>query len=112
DAEAAEGRFALEPVCHSTPEKLFEQRWAATLLEQAFAQLRREYTQAGKLALFEELSKFLTDYADPGNYAPVAERLRMAPNAVAVAVHRLRQKYRDCVRSQVAQTVATPADLD
>jgi RNA polymerase sigma-70 factor (ECF subfamily) len=112
DAAAAEGMFALEPVCDLTPEKLFERRWAAELLDQAFKLLREEYEQAGKLALFDELSAFLTADAASGDYAPMAQRLNMGTGAVTVAVHRLRQKYRDCVRAQVAQTVATPADLE
>jgi RNA polymerase sigma-70 factor (ECF subfamily) len=112
DAAAAEGMFALEPRCDLTPEILFERRWAATLLDQAFAQLRQEYAQAGKQALFQELHIFLTDDSGSGDYAPVAQRLKLTTGAVAVAVHRLRQKYRDCVRAQVAHTVATPAELE
>src|SRR5260370_18156929 len=83
DAAAAEGMFALEPVCDLTPEKVFEQRWAATLLEQAFARLREEYVRAEKQALFDELNAFLIEDARSGDYAPVAERLNMAPGAVA-----------------------------
>jgi RNA polymerase sigma-70 factor (ECF subfamily) len=112
DAAAAEGMFALEPVCDLTPEKVFEQRWAATLLEQAFARLREEYVQAEKQALFDELNAFLIEDARSGDYAPVAERLKMAPGAVAVAVHRMRKQYRDCVRAEVANTVASPAELE
>ena len=112
DAAAAEGMFGLEPVCDLTPEKIFEQRWAATLLEQAFARLQEEYTQSHKQALFTELKAFLTEGASSGDYAPVATRLNLAPGAVAVAVHRLRQRYRECVRAEVAQTVATAADLE
>jgi RNA polymerase sigma-70 factor (ECF subfamily) len=112
DAEAAEGRFALEPVCQATPEKLFEQRWAATLLDEAFAQVREDYTQAGNTALFNELSKFLADKAASGNYDSVAQRLNMSSKAVSVAVHRLRRKYRECVRREVARTVASSADLE
>jgi DNA-directed RNA polymerase specialized sigma24 family protein len=112
DAAAAEGMFALEPVCERTPETLFDERWAAALLDQAFVRLRSEYTQAGKLALFNELSPFLTADSASGDYAPVAQRLNMGTGAVTVAVHRLRQKYRECVRAQVAETVASPADLE
>jgi RNA polymerase sigma-70 factor (ECF subfamily) len=112
DAAAAEGMFALEPVCDLTPDKIFEQRWAATLLDKAIARLREEYTQAQKQALFDELHPFLTEDAASGDYQPVADRLNMAPGAVAVAVHRLRQRYRECVRAEVADTVASPADLE
>ncbi len=99
-------------MCDLTPEKVFEQRWAATLLEQAFARLREEYVRAEKQALFDELNAFLIEDARSGDYAPVAERLNMAPGAVAVAVHRMRKQYRDCVRAEVANTVASPAELE
>ncbi len=111
DAAAAEGMFALEPVTDVTPEMLFERRWAVAVLDQAFAQLREEHQRAGNLDVFGELSVFLTDKATR-DYGPVAQRLNMTTNAVTVAVHRLRQRYRDCVRAQVVQTVASPADLD
>ena len=112
DAAAAEGMFGLEPVCDLTPEKIFEQRWAATLLDRAFARLREEYTHAQKQPLFDELNSFLAENAASGDYQPVATRLNMAPGTVAVAVHRLRQQYRNCVRLEVAHTVASPADLE
>jgi RNA polymerase sigma-70 factor (ECF subfamily) len=112
DAAAAEGMYSLEPVCDLTPEKIFEQRWAATLLDQAFGRLRQEYSAAGKQNLFAELSPFLTDGTGFGEYGPVAERLKMAPGTVAVAMHRLKQRYRECVREEVANTVTGPAELE
>lgn len=112
DGAMAEGMFALEPVCELTPEKVFEQRWAATLLDQAFARLRDEYAQANKQELFNELNAFLTEDAASGDYGPVAERLKMAPGAVAVAVHRLRRQYRECVRAEVANTVGSLVELE
>jgi RNA polymerase sigma factor (sigma-70 family) len=112
DAETAEGMFVLEPASDLTPEKIYEKRWAATLLDQAFSRLREEYTRAGKEDLFSELKAFLTEGAASGDYAPVAVRLRIAAGAVAVAVHRLRQRYRELVRSEVADTVANPTEME
>ncbi len=110
DAAAAEGMFSLEPVSDLTPEKVFEQRWAATLLERAFGRLQQEY--ARKQALFAELKLFLTDDAASGDYGPVAARLKMEPKTVAVAVHRMRKQYRECVREEVANTVSSPDELE
>jgi RNA polymerase sigma-70 factor (ECF subfamily) len=112
DAAAAEGMFSLEPVSDLTPEKVFEQRWAATLLERAFGRLQNEYTHPKKQALFDSLKPFLTAEATAGDYDLVAQRLQMEPKTVAVAVHRLRKHYRECVRAEVANTVANPADLE
>jgi RNA polymerase sigma-70 factor (ECF subfamily) len=112
DAEMAEGLFALEPVSNVTPEKVFERRWASTLLDKALAGLQEEYAKAGKEQLFGHLKMFLTEGAASGEYAPVAKKLHMAPGTVAVAVHRLRQRYRELVRAEVANTLANPAETE
>jgi RNA polymerase sigma-70 factor (ECF subfamily) len=112
DAETAEGLFLLEPATNLTPEKIFEKRWATTLLDQAFRRLRDDYTRTGKEEMFSELKAFLTEGAASGDYAPVAARLRIPPGAVAVAVHRLRQRYRELVRAEVADTVASPGEME
>lgn len=112
DAQTAEGLFALEPMSELTPEKIFERRWAVTLLEQAISRLRDEYTASARGGLFAELKSFLMEGAGSGDYAPVAARLQMKPGAVSVAVHRLRQRYRELVRSEVANTVSSHDEIE
>jgi RNA polymerase sigma-70 factor (ECF subfamily) len=110
DLPAAERRYATEPVDGRTPEQLFDRRWAVTLLGAVLADLRAEYAAAGQAGLFDRLKDSLTGDGDP--YAAVAAGLGMAEGAVKVAAHRLRRRYRDRLRAAIAETVATPADVD
>jgi RNA polymerase sigma-70 factor (ECF subfamily) len=111
DQTSAEERYQLEPVSDVTPEKVFEQRWALTLFEQALTRLREESEAAGKRDRFEQVKGFLTEEPAQGAYKAVAERLGMSPDAIAVSVHRLRQRYGELVREAIAQTVASPAEV-
>lgn len=112
DANDAESRYGQEQATDASPERAFDQRWAMTLLEHAMAHLRTEFESAGKAPLFEALKAFLSREAAHEEYASLAAGLNLSPSALAVAVHRLRQRYCELVRSQVAQTVATPTDLE
>jgi len=112
DADQAETRYALEQATESSPERAFDQRWALTLLEQGLVCLREEFEAAGKGEHFEALKVFLSREAASEEYQAVALRLSTTPSAVAVAVHRLRRHYGELVRNRVAETVATPADLE
>jgi RNA polymerase sigma-70 factor (ECF subfamily) len=112
DDETAENRYRLEPATNLTPEKIYERRWVLTLLDQALRRLREENTAAGKDLHFDSLKHLLSDEAGDGAYAELAGQLDMTPGAVAVAVHRLRQRYRELVREEIARTVASPADLE
>lgn len=107
-----ESRYQREPSHDWTPERIFERRWALTLLDRTLAQLRHEHDQAGKLPLFEALKVFLTGEAGSPPLRKVAEHLGMTEGAVKVAVHRLRQKYRESLRAEIAQTVAAQEDVD
>jgi RNA polymerase sigma factor (sigma-70 family) len=111
DDESAEQRSRLEPAADASPEVLFDRRWVLALLEQALTRLRREYANAGKAAQFESLKDFLQNPTDDGDYDRVAGALGLNPGAVAVAVHRLRQRYRDLVRAEIAQTVSSPKEM-
>ena len=111
DAEEAEGRLMQEAAATDSPEKAFDRRWALTLLDRALAQLREEFVVAGKLPQFEALKGFLSEVAGDGEYPARAEKLGMDAGAVAVAVHRLRLRYREMVRAEIAQTVANEAEL-
>ena len=107
-----ETRYEHEPTDEETPEKLFDRRWAATLVEQATARLRTEYEQEGKLALFEQLEPHLGGGAERGIAAQVAAGLDMSEEALRVALHRLRKRFGEILRETIAQTVADPADVD
>lgn len=102
DLAKAEDWFGAEPISQETPERSFERRWALAVLDAAMTLLREQCHAAGKAALFDQLSPFLSREPEPGEYAALATTLAMRENSIAVAVHRLRQQYRDAVRSEVA----------
>jgi RNA polymerase sigma factor (sigma-70 family) len=112
DFKSGESRYLLEPADQQTPESIFARRWALTLLEQSLAQLRQEFTSAGKQALFEGLKDSLTGDGPAATYAALALDLDITEQAVKVAVHRLRRRYREVLRSAIAQTVASPDEID
>lgn len=107
-----EERYRLEPVDDRTPDKLFEQRWAVVLLETALARLREEFRAEDKLRQFEVLKSFLTSEGDEPAYAQAGVKLNRSPKTVAVAVHRIRRRFRYLVRSAIADTVATPEEVE
>jgi len=112
DQASAEERYQLEPASELTPEKIFDQRWAFILFQQALTRLRDEYAVAGKGAQFDQLRNYLSAEVGDGGYASAAERLGMTTGAVAVAVHRLRQRYGELVYGEIAHTVANPAEIE
>jgi RNA polymerase sigma-70 factor (ECF subfamily) len=110
--DSAEERYGREPAEQATPESLFERGWALTLLEGVLARLEAEYRSEGKQALIETLRPALTAERDALNYAGMAEKLGMTETAVRVAMHRLRQRYRQLLRAEVASTVASPGEVE
>jgi RNA polymerase sigma factor (sigma-70 family) len=112
DQERAEGRYASEPSTDETPERVFDLRWALTLLDAALTRLRGELSAAGKARQFELLSPFLSREGEAGKYSQIAQGLGLSVGAVRVTVHRLRQRYRELVREEVANTVVDTADVD
>lgn len=112
DATAAESRYAVEPADALSPDKIFERRWALTLLDRAIELLRAEYVKGGRGPLFDELKGCLTGDGSTVSYAELAARLATTEGAIKVAVHRLRQRYREVLRAEVANTVAQPGDVD
>ena len=112
DETRAEERFTLEPSTDASPEKEFDRRWALAVLERALEALAGEQRAAGKQKTFDHLQPFLTDATSSRDYSEVAAELNMQPNTVAVTVRRLRQRYRELVRAEIAGTVAQPADVD
>jgi len=110
DTGSAESRYAMEPVDHETPERIFDRRWALTLLDHVLSRLRSEMAAGGREPLYEELKSSLT--GQPAPYAEIAGRLGTTEGAVKVAAHRLRRRYRELVRLEVAQTVGDDEHVD
>lgn len=108
DEEVAEDRYLRDSVADPSAVKMYEHGWASTLIEQVRAELRQEYIEANKESLFQQLEAFLKEESASGDYPAVAERVGMSAGAVAVAVHRLRQRYGELLRETVAQTLAEP----
>ena len=101
-----------EVIDRSTPESLFERRWALALLERAMSNLRAGYAGNGKLKQFEQLSVFLDDDSTEGRYDAVAAQMGVTAGAVRIAVHRLRRKHREFLRNEIANTVSEPNQID
>ena len=112
DMAAAESHYAEPPAETLTPEKLFDQRWALALLEEVHQRLRQEHEQEGKAAQFEALRFSLMGERSGVPYAELAAQLKLSEGAVKVAVHRLRQRYRTLLRELIAETVATPNEVE
>jgi RNA polymerase sigma-70 factor (ECF subfamily) len=112
DSLTAEERYALEPAEQLSADKLFERRWALTLLEQVLSRLRDEQAAAGQSEAFEQLKEFLLAGGRGTPYAELAPRLGTSEGAVKVAVHRLRQRYRELLQEEIANTVASPEEAE
>jgi RNA polymerase sigma-70 factor (ECF subfamily) len=112
DALRAEERYAIEPATHETPDKAFDRRWAAALMERALARLEREQADAGKAESFNRLKPFLSREPDAGEYEALATPLGVTPNAIAAAVRRLRLRLRELALAETAETLGNPADAE
>ena len=112
DADMAESRYAAEPALALTLDQVYEKRWAVTLLEAVLAGLRESYAASGRLLVFETLKGFIWGEQATLAYTAVAPQLGLTEGAVKVAVHRLRSRYRELLRAEIAKTVATPGEVD
>jgi RNA polymerase sigma factor (sigma-70 family) len=112
DALAAEARYATEACCDMTPERLFDRRWALAVLDQVLSRLGQEYARAGKANLFETIKEHLTPQRGQLSYAQSAEGLGMTAGALKVAIHRMRRRYRQLLRDEIAQTANSPLDIE
>jgi RNA polymerase sigma-70 factor (ECF subfamily) len=110
--EEEETGLAHEPADRLTPEQSFEWRWALTLLDQVINRLGAEFSRDGKVELFEALKPCLLGERTAQPYAALALKLAMTEGSVKVAVHRLRQRYRQLLRDEIAQTVAKPEEIE
>ena len=112
DAEAPEDRYRLEPADEATPEKLFERRWAQTILDHALVRLRKEYVTVGRADAYAVLQAFEPGEQKTLSYAEAAARLGVSESALKSTIHRLRQRHRELVREEIAQTVTTASEID
>jgi RNA polymerase sigma-70 factor (ECF subfamily) len=112
DLDGAEERYRRDPADLETPETLFERRWALVVLERALARLRAEEHAAGRSERFAHLEPALAGGAPSGGWAALARELGTSENALTVAAHRLRRRYRDLVALEVAPTVDRPQEVE
>jgi RNA polymerase sigma-70 factor (ECF subfamily) len=112
DEEVAESRFAAEPSHNLQPDVLFDRQWAISLLDRTMAQLQEEYVASGRAQLFEYVQSCLAREESALPYAAIAARLGLTEPAVKMAVYRLRTRYREIVRAEIAHTVSTPEEIE
>lgn len=112
DDDQSETRFLREPSSDLSPEKIFERNWFLALFEEALARLRQEQLAAGRQEVFDQLKQFVVEDAESGEYRAIAPKVNMTPNAVAVTVHRLRERYKRLVQDEVIRTVADPSEIE
>ena len=111
-ADEVEGRYRYEPADRLTPEEIFERRWALTLLERALGKLRKEFEDGDRGKEFEKLKGYLTGEEIKVPYREVAKELGSSEPAVRTSVHRLRQRFGKILRQEIAETVASPNEVD
>lgn len=112
DWQDAETRYQINPADHLSPDKLYDRAWATVVLERVITRLRDEHGAEGKADLYEKLKPFLMLGGNEIPYAEAAAELKMSEGAVRVAVHRLRKRYRELLREEIARTLAHPAQAD
>jgi RNA polymerase sigma factor (sigma-70 family) len=107
-----EGRFRQEPSRELAPDRAFEQAWAMTLFSGVLARLRDDYVAEGKTALYDALHPYLTDEGGKAPYAETARLLGLGEGTVRMAVLRMRRRFGELLRAEIAQTVAEPEEVD
>jgi RNA polymerase sigma-70 factor (ECF subfamily) len=110
--ETAETRYGQEPADNTTPEQNYERRWAMALLEEVLRRLTDEYKRDGRAELFAELNPCLVGERAAQPYSELAAKLGVSEGTVKSAVHRMRQRYRQLLRDEIANTVAEPGEVD
>ena len=108
---SGEERYQREPAHDETPERIFERRWALSLIDRVVEKLREEYVNHGRPEHFERLKVFLLAQSD-APYAELAQEMNTSEGALKVAIHRLRKRYRELFRQEIADTVADPAEVE
>lgn len=110
DALEPEARYAMEPADQTDADALYDRRWAMELLDRAMGKLRGEFAVKGDEQTFEALKGTLSGAEPPRD--ELAKKLSMSEGALKVAVHRLRQRYREVLRAEIAETVNSPSEVD
>jgi RNA polymerase sigma-70 factor (ECF subfamily) len=108
---SGEDRYQREPAHDETPERIFERRWALSMLDRVVERLRNEFVHHGRAEHFERLKMFLLGQSD-APYAELAREMNTSEGALKVAIHRLRKRYRELFRQEIADTVADPAEVE
>jgi RNA polymerase sigma-70 factor (ECF subfamily) len=108
---SGEDRYQREPAHDETPERIFERRWALTVLDRVVEKLRDEFVHHGRPEHFERLKVFLLGQSD-APYAALAREMNTSEGALKVAIHRLRKRYRELFRQEIEDTVADPAEVE
>ena len=111
EMSSGEERYEREPAHEETPERIFERRWALSVLDRVIDRLRAEFMQHGRQEHFERLKVCLLGASDMP-YAALARELNTSEGALKVAIHRLRKRYRELFRQEIAETVADLGDVD
>jgi RNA polymerase sigma-70 factor (ECF subfamily) len=107
-----EEQSGMEPADPLTAERIYERRWASTLLDRVLGRLEDQYRVRGNAALFDSFNQLLGDEPGAPSHADIAARVGMTENAVSQAFHRFRQSYQSLLREEIAHTVATPGDIE
>jgi len=111
ELSSGEERYQREPAHNETPEWIFERRWALSLIDRVVEKLREEFARHGRPEHFERLKVFLLGQSD-APYAALAQEMNTSEGALKVAIHRLRKRYRELFRQEIADTVADPAEVE
>ena len=112
DFTSGDSRYTMEPSAGLTPEQLYDRQWAVALLNQVMERLEGEYTRSGSLSQFERLKGFLVGQHAGTTYTAVASALGSTEAAVKMKAHRMRRRYRELLKQEIAQTVSCPDDVD
>jgi len=113
DLTEAEGWHALAAVEQATtPESLYERRWALSVLENVMSKLRAEFADAGKANEFDRLSMYLNRESESARYDALAEEMGISAGALRMSVHRMRRRYRSLLRAEIAESVSGPEEID
>ncbi|GAA5149792.1 sigma factor [Prosthecobacter algae] len=112
EIEEGEERFEREIAHPDSPEKLFQRNWAENLLHRAVKALEEDYASCGKEKLFKAMQPYLASSANPNSYEELARELGMSTGTVAVSVFRMRKRYGELLRAEIAQTVEDPMDIE
>ena len=112
DWKDAASRYQIEPANQLSPDKLYDRAWAVTLLERVIQRLRDESATDGKAEWFDQLKPFLMMDRTAMHYGQAAAALGLTPGAARVTVHRLRKRYREVLRQEIARTLSHPAQVD